>query len=64
MSCTHESHSVASSEADQYQDSVVTIELTATEPKKYPHKIRPHALPDSTHRCPEYVWGDEGPVNE
>jgi len=64
MSCTHESHSVASSETDQCQNSVVTIELTATEPKKYRHKIRPRVLPDSTHRCPEYVWGDEGPMNE
>ena len=52
MSCVHESYSVA------------TIELTATESKKYRHKIRPRVLPDSTHRCPEYVWGDEGPVNE
>jgi hypothetical protein len=64
MSCALESHSVASSETDQCQNSVVTIELTATEAKKYRHKIRPRVLPDSTHRCPEYVWGDEGPVNE
>ena len=64
MSCNHESHAIARSETDQCQDSVVTIELTATEAKKYRHKIRPRVLPDSTHRCPEYVWGDEGPVNE
>lgn len=64
MSCAHESYSVAASETDQCQDSAGTFELTATESKTYRHKIRPHALPDSTHRCPEYVWGDEGPVNE
>jgi hypothetical protein len=64
MSCTHESYFIVGSEADQCQNSVVTIELTATEAKKYRHKIRPRVLPDSTHRCPEYVWGDEGPVNE
>ena len=64
MSCAHESYSIAGSETDQAQNSVVTIEPTATESKKYRHKIRPRVLPDSTHRCPEYVWGDEGPVNE
>jgi hypothetical protein len=62
MSCAYENSSVARSETDPCQNSVVTIELTATEPKKYRHKTR--VLPDSTHRCPEYVWGDEGPVNE
>jgi hypothetical protein len=64
MSCVNVSYSVASSEMDQRQNSVATIELTASESKKYRHKIRPRVLPDSTHRCPEYVWGDEGPVNE
>jgi hypothetical protein len=64
MSCAHESYPVANSQTDQFQNPVVTIELTATEAKKYRHKARPRALPDSTHMCPEYVWGDEGPVNE
>ena len=64
MSCVNESYSVASSEMDQRQNSVATIELTATESKKYRHKIRPSVLPDSRHVNPEYVWGDEGPVNE
>ena len=64
MSCVHESYSVASSETDRCQNSVATIELTATESKKYRHKIRPRVLPDSRHVNPEYVWGDEGPVNE
>jgi hypothetical protein len=63
MSCTLESYSVASLETDQCQSSDVKIELTATESKKY-RQIRSRVLPDSTHRCPEYVWGDEGPVNE
>lgn len=64
MSCAHESYSVAVSETDQRQNSVVTIELTATRSKKYRHKIRPRVLPDSRHVNPEHVWGDEGPVNE
>ena len=64
MSCALESYSIAGSQTDQCQNSVATIELTATEAKKYRHKARPRALPDSTHMCPEFVWGDEGPVNE
>jgi hypothetical protein len=64
MSCAHESYSIVGSETDQAQNSVVTIELTATKPEKYRHKIRPRVLPDSMHVNPEYVWGDEGPVNE
>jgi len=64
MSCAPESYSstVAGLPADQC--SVVTIELPVTESKKYRTKSRPRVLPDSTHMCPEYVWGDEGPVNE
>ena len=64
MSCALESYSVASLETGQCQNSDVKIELTATESKKYRAKATPRVLPDSTHRCPEYVWGDEGPVNE
>ncbi len=25
---------------------------------------KPHGLRDSVHVDPEYVWGDEGPINE
>ena len=64
MSCAHESYAIVGSETDQCQSSVVTIELTSTESRKYRNRIRPRVLPDSTHMCPEYVWGDEGPVNE
>ncbi len=28
------------------------------------HKIRPHGGPDTMHRDPESIWGDEGPLNE
>ena len=42
----------------------MTIELTATKSEKYRHKATPRVLPDSRHVNPEYVWGDEGPVNE
>jgi hypothetical protein len=64
MSCALESYSstVAGSPTDQC--SVVTNELPVAESKKYRAKSRPRVLPDSTHMCPEYVWGDEGPVNE
>jgi hypothetical protein len=27
-------------------------------------KAKAHAIPDSTQTVPEYVWGDEGPVND
>jgi hypothetical protein len=27
-------------------------------------KPKPHIIPDSTQRVPEYVWGDEGPIND
>ena len=64
MSCAHESYFAAGSETGQRQNSVVTIELTATESKKYRRKIWPRVLPDSSHVNPEHVWGDEGPVNE
>jgi hypothetical protein len=26
--------------------------------------VSPTVMRDSQHACPEYVWGDEGPVNE
>jgi hypothetical protein len=39
------------------------FELTANESKTR-HKIRPHGGPDSMHRDPESIWGDEGPLNE
>ena len=64
MSCVHESYAIVGSETDQCPISLVTIELTAIESKKYRQQIRSRVLPDSTHTCPEYVWGDEGPVNE
>jgi hypothetical protein len=27
-------------------------------------KAKAHIIPDSTQTVPEYVWGDEGPVND
>jgi hypothetical protein len=27
-------------------------------------KSKAHIIPDSTERVPEYVWGDEGPIND
>jgi hypothetical protein len=66
MSCALESYAstVVGSPTDQCSSSVVTSELSAVESKKHRRKIGLHVMPDSTHRCPEYVWGDEGPVNE
>ena len=64
MSCALESYSADGLQSDQCQNFAVTIDLTATGSKKYRHKIRPRVLPDSRHVNPEYVWGDEGPVNE
>jgi hypothetical protein len=32
--------------------------------KKYQSRIEPRVVADSTHADPEYVWGDEGPIND
>ena len=42
----------------------VASELTANESKSKKHKVKPGVVRDSTHIDPEYVWGDEGPINE
>ena len=46
--------------------TLVGSKLTATEytSKKYQHDIKPGVIRDSTRTAPEYVWGDEGPINE
>lgn len=28
------------------------------------HEVRSGVIPDSTQTVPEYVWGDEGPIND
>ena len=44
----------------------VGSDLTANESKskKYQDKIKGGVIRDWTHTDPEYVWGDEGPINE
>jgi hypothetical protein len=32
--------------------------------KRYRHDVRSRIIPDSTQSDPEYVWGDEGPIND
>jgi hypothetical protein len=32
--------------------------------KGYRHEVRSRIIPDSTEIDPEYVWGDEGPIND
>jgi hypothetical protein len=64
MSCALENDASTSIGSQTDRCSVVTIELPASESKKYRRRSRPRVLPDSTHMCPEYVWGDEGPVND
>jgi hypothetical protein len=32
--------------------------------KGYRHEVRSRIIPDSTETDPEYVWGDEGPIND
>ena len=63
MSCVLENYSSTFVGSQTDQCSVVTIELTAPN-RKSTGQSRSRVLPDSTHMCPEYVWGDEGPVNE
>jgi hypothetical protein len=52
-------------ETARFLEQVVS-ELTANESKskKYQHKIKPGVIRDCTRTIPEYVWGDEGPINE
>jgi len=40
--------------------------LTADQSKSkgYQHEVRSRIIPDSTEIDPEYVWGDEGPIND
>ncbi len=40
--------------------------LTADRSKSngYRHGLRSRIVPDSTKIDPEYVWGDEGPIND
>jgi hypothetical protein len=35
-----------------------------SKPKGHRDEVQSHTVPDSTHIDPEYVWGDEGPINE
>ena len=41
-------------------------ELTADRSKSRAHRreVRLRTVPDSTQTNPEYVWGDEGPIND
>jgi hypothetical protein len=41
-------------------------ELTAGQSKSkgHRHEVRSRIIPDSTQTNPEYVWGDEGPIND
>ena len=32
--------------------------------KAHRHEVRSRVIPDSTQTDPEYVWGDEGPIND
>jgi hypothetical protein len=32
--------------------------------KGHRHDVQSHTIPDSTQIDPEYVWGDEGPIND
>ena len=63
MSCALE-NDASTLVGPQTDQNSVAIELPATKSKQQRPKSRPRVLPDSTHMCPEFVWGDEGPVNE
>ena len=32
--------------------------------KEYRREVQAHIIPDSSQTEPQYVWGDEGPINE
>ncbi len=48
--------SETSPEQSRFEPTVNTL--------KSRHKVRPHGSPDTLHRDPESIWGDEGPLNE
>jgi hypothetical protein len=35
-----------------------------TKSEGHRHEVRSRIIPDSTEIDPEYVWGDEGPIND
>ena len=39
-------------------------EPTADQLRSKAHRRRSRIIPDSTQTDPEYVWGDEGPIND
>jgi hypothetical protein len=38
--------------------------INQSKSKKYQSRIEPRVMVDSTRTDPEYVWGDEGPIND
>jgi hypothetical protein len=40
------------------------LEVTADQSKVHRHEAQSRVIPDSTEIDPEYVWGDEGPIND
>jgi hypothetical protein len=32
--------------------------------KKHQSRVEPRVMADCSHTDPEYVWGDEGPIND
>jgi hypothetical protein len=39
-------------------------EPTADQSKAHRDETRARIIADTTHVCPQYVWGDEGPIND
>jgi hypothetical protein len=71
MSCASETYSstiVGSLFPTRYSSSAVTprsrVRATETANQKPAFEPTANVIPDSTHADPEYVWGDEGPIND
>jgi len=61
MSCASETWSTTVVDS---QPSVATPSCCVRKTETYQNEIRQRVIRDHTHTNPEYVWGDEGPVNE
>ena len=62
MSCATKTY--ASTLVDMRKSDGPGLTANQSKSKKYQNRIEPRVMADSNHTEPEYVWGDEGPIND
>ena len=62
MSCANETY--ASTLVGLQKSDEPASTASQSKSRKYQNVIKPRVTADSTHTDPEYVWGDEGPIND